>query len=176
MIKGLIYEDNFLTDEEEKNLMDFINKQKWSNKLSRRTQHYGYEYSYNKKNTIDKTDPIPPEFNFILDKLNNKFNKNFDQLIINEYKPGQGISPHIDNTELFDDTIISISLGSTYPMTFSFNNKHYSKRLKRKSLVGLTEDARYKWYHSISQKKSDDGVDRGTRISLTFRTIKKNLL
>jgi alkylated DNA repair dioxygenase AlkB len=174
IINGLIYEDNFLTDEEEKNLIKFINKQKWSEKLTRRTQHYGFEYSYDKKNTIIKTEDIPQEFKFIVDKLNNKFNKIFDQLIINEYKPGQGISPHIDNTELFDDTIVSISLGSTYPMIFSLGNNSYLKKLKKKSLVGLTGDARYKWFHSIPSRKSDDGVDRGIRISLTFRIMKNN--
>jgi len=171
-INGLIYEDNFLTDEEENNLIKFINKQKWSEKLVRRTQHYGYEYSYNKKNTIIKADPIPQEFNFILEKVNQKFNKNFNQLIINEYKPGQGIAHHIDNIELFDDTIISISLGSSYPMIFSLDDNNYSKKLKRKSLVALTGEARYKWSHSIPSRKSDDGVDRGIRISLTFRKIK----
>ena len=30
-----------------------------------------------------------------------------DQLIINEYQPGQGISPHIDCEPCFEDTIAS---------------------------------------------------------------------
>lgn len=41
-------------------------------------------------------------------------NKNikFNQLIINEYNPGQGINPHIDNPILFSSPIVSLSLGS----------------------------------------------------------------
>ncbi len=42
----------------------------------------------------------------------------FDQLIVNEYQPGQGISPHIDNKTLFSDIIVSLSLGSNAVMIF----------------------------------------------------------
>lgn len=169
MIKGLIYEDDFINESEEKKLLEFINSQNWSNKLSRRTQHYGFEYVYDKFNTLNKAPEIPAIFNDILDSINKKFNKKFDQLIINEYTPGQGIAPHIDNFKLFDDTIVSISLGSTYPMEFTYNDKSYTVILKNRSLVALTNDARYKYKHSISARKYDDGVLRGTRISLTFR-------
>jgi alkylated DNA repair dioxygenase AlkB len=169
MVNGLIYIDDFITDIEENNLLTFINLQKWSDKLSRRTQHYGYEYVYNKYNTLDKAPEIPTIFNDILNKINKKFNKTFNQLIINEYTPGQGIAPHIDNIKLFDDTIVSISLGSTYPMEFAYKDKVYTQILKQKSLVALTSDARYKYKHSISARKYDSCVLRGIRISLTFR-------
>lgn len=42
----------------------------------------------------------------------------FDQLIINEYQPGQGINPHIDNVKLFAEPIVSLSLGSECIMEF----------------------------------------------------------
>jgi alkylated DNA repair dioxygenase AlkB len=42
----------------------------------------------------------------------------FNQLIINEYEPGQGINPHVDNTTLFTDTVVSLSLGSEAIMNF----------------------------------------------------------
>ena len=42
----------------------------------------------------------------------------FDQLIVNEYQPGQGISPHIDNQTLFGDVVVSVSLSSNTIMTF----------------------------------------------------------
>ena len=41
-----------------------------------------------------------------------------DQLIVNDYAPGQGIPAHVD-APLFTDTIISISLGSSCVMEFS---------------------------------------------------------
>ena len=42
----------------------------------------------------------------------NLFDLEPDQLIINEYLPGQGIANHIDCEPCFDDTVISISLNS----------------------------------------------------------------
>lgn len=39
-------------------------------------------------------------------------------MIINEYEPGQGISPHIDNINLFKDIIVSLSLSSDCIMIF----------------------------------------------------------
>lgn len=42
----------------------------------------------------------------------------FDQLIVNEYEPGQGINPHIDNIKLFKSDIASLSLGSDCIMIF----------------------------------------------------------
>ncbi|WP_309758707.1 alpha-ketoglutarate-dependent dioxygenase AlkB [Agrobacterium pusense] len=41
-----------------------------------------------------------------------------DQVIANEYFPGQGISAHVDCVPCFDDTIVSISLLSACEMVF----------------------------------------------------------
>lgn len=174
MIQGLYFEENFLSEDEEKFLLNFINAQEWSEAISRRTQHYGYKYSYDRAvHTLESAKPIPEELHPLVVKLNAKFNKIFTQLIVNEYTPGQGISAHIDNPKLFGDTIVSISLGSTYPMKFSYpkESKEQTIFLTRRSLVALTEDARYKYTHSIPARKKDEGIPRGTRISLTFRTV-----
>ena len=39
--------------------MEDINDRNWNTSLKRRTQHYGYNYSYSHANTIEKTEPIP---------------------------------------------------------------------------------------------------------------------
>jgi alkylated DNA repair dioxygenase AlkB len=41
-----------------------------------------------------------------------------DQLIVNEYIPGQGIGDHVDHTKLFGQEVVSISLLSDVVMTF----------------------------------------------------------
>ena len=56
----------------------------------------------------------------------------FDQMIVNEYEPGQGINPHIDNTTLFRDTIVSVSLGSPTVMVFEKDKKKTEFILKRR--------------------------------------------
>jgi alkylated DNA repair dioxygenase AlkB len=43
--------------------------------------------------------------------------------------------------------------------------------LESRSLLILTCDARYKWKHGIALRKSDNGVKRQRRISLTFRKV-----
>lgn len=43
--------------------------------------------------------------------------------------------------------------------------------LESRSLLVLKGDARYKWKHGIAARKSDNGVKRQRRISLTFRKV-----
>jgi alkylated DNA repair dioxygenase AlkB len=42
-----------------------------------------------------------------------------DQAIINEYQPGQGISPHVDCVPCFGPVVAAISLGSDCVMDFT---------------------------------------------------------
>ena len=48
-------------------------------------------------------------------------------MIVNEYEPGQGISPHIDNVKLFDAVVVSVSLGSECVMQFTQKEKDEGK-------------------------------------------------
>jgi len=100
-----------------------------------------------------------------------------DQVIVNEYEPGQGIAPHIDCEPCFEDTIISLSLGSDAVMEFQ-HSKTKGKiplLLKRRSLVILKSESRYNWLHSIPARKTDTidnhKIQRENRISLTFRKV-----
>ena len=170
--KGLSYFPAYITKSEEKEFLDFINRQEWSSDLKRRTQHYGYKYPYDTKDKLVQTTPIPKELLPFVDRLNKQFGKTFDQLIVNEYLPGQGISGHIDHPKLFKDTVISLSLGSPCIMNFEMGDDKVEKVLDERSLVVLQDESRYKWKHSIPSRKSDKGVPRKTRVSFTFREIK----
>ena len=101
-----------------------------------------------------------------------------DQVIVNEYKPGQGISSHIDCEPCFKDTIVSLSLGSGCVMNFrnkSDKTKKIPVWLAPRSLVILSGEARYEWLHGIAARKWDewDGEkhERQRRVSLTFRKV-----
>jgi len=182
-IQGLLYRDNFITDEEEKYLIEKIDIQEWNTSLKRRTQHYGYIYDYNSKKAATKTNEIPEWCNFIVNRLleQNIIKQRPDQMIVNEYKPGQGIAMHTDNKNSFDDGIVSISLSSAVIMDFKHwgTNKTCEYLLKRCSILCMHEEARYDWGHGIAARMKDNGVERGRRISLTFRKMKgltENLL
>jgi len=142
-------------------------------------QQYGYKYSYTSRNLSvnDKTDEIPQFIEPVSQKLRTYFNGKLpQQLIINEYTPGQGINPHTD-AKVFGDPIISVSLGSSCEFLFDNTDLKYSLFLKPRTLVVMSGESRYKWKHSIPNKKNDvdpvtkEIVKRGTRVSLTFRIL-----
>jgi alkylated DNA repair dioxygenase AlkB len=105
------------------------------------------------------------------------FDETPDQIIVNEYQPGQGISAHIDCVPCFADTIASLSLGSSCVMDFTHSKTgdKSSLLLEPRSLLVLTGDARYVWQHAIAGRKTDrhNGqiIQRARRVSLTFRKV-----
>lgn len=186
-ISGLYYEPDFISEIDEEFIINEINNSEWSDTLSRRTQQYGYKYNYKKYNA-EKIIPLPEWANVIIDKLIKKdlINKEPDQLIVNEYLPGQGIAAHKDSTLLFDDKIIVISLGSDIGIKFTsdyLSVKSTTTYIKQRSLYMMTGDSRYKFTHEIKRRKvelakntngEEHKITRKTRISLTFRYMIKN--
>ncbi len=100
----------------------------------------------------------------------------FEQAIINEYLPGQGIAPHIDR-DCFGPIVATVSLGSAVNMDFCRDSTgdEYVQRLVPRSLVLLYGDARFKWRHGIAKRHYDmwngHKTKRHRRVSITFRTI-----
>ncbi|MGL4597702.1 MAG: alpha-ketoglutarate-dependent dioxygenase AlkB, partial [Bacteroidia bacterium] len=100
-----------------------------------------------------------------------------DQLIVNEYMPGQGITAHIDCEPCFEDTIASLSLNSACLMDFTQAQtlETTSLFLEPSSLLVLSDEARYNWKHGIANRKKDKYnnqlIERGRRVSLTFRKV-----
>ncbi|MEY4902758.1 MAG: hypothetical protein RLZZ292_573 [Bacteroidota bacterium] len=45
-IEGLTYVPNFISSQEEKDLINHIDNEIWLTDLKRRVQHYGYKYDY----------------------------------------------------------------------------------------------------------------------------------
>lgn len=173
--KGLTYIASYLSDIEQNTLLQEIDALPWSNELKRRVQHYGYKYDYTKKNINREmaVGPLPPACQHLAQKLveDNIFIEKPDQLIINEYLPGQGIAPHIDCVPCFEDIIVSISLGDVYVMDFTKFDDKLSLSLAVGSLLCLSGEARYKWRHGIVARVKDGDHERKRRISLTFRRV-----
>lgn len=179
-IEGLSVKCYFLSEEEATSILQEIDQEEWisgENALKRRTQHYGYEYNY-KSTQLTKAKPFPSCVEMICDRLikHNIFSRKPDQLIVNEYLPGQGISAHIDQSVIFGDAVVSVSLCGNCVMTFERKKYKVDLWFLERGIVVLKDDARYKWTHSIASRKNDkiDGVTypRNRRVSLTFRTIK----
>jgi alkylated DNA repair dioxygenase AlkB len=179
LIKGLYYAEDVLTPKEESDLIELINEQDWMADLSRRVQHYGYKYNYIKRriDIDDKIEDLPVWTNKLQEKifeLLKKANivlpfKDFDQLIINEYKKGQGIRAHVDCVPCFTDCIVSVTLGNSGIMTFRNGENEHDIKLSPRSIVVLTDESRYKWTHEIDPSKNKNFTVDKPRISLTFR-------
>jgi len=180
-IQGLSYIENFISDQEESDLIDLIDHGIWLNELKRRVQHYGYKYDYTKKQ-IDASLKIEELPHWALKVAHQIYDAGHlpyfpDQLIINEYQPGQGIASHIDCVPCFRECIVSLSLGSLCTMVFTEkkSGKEVETILSSRSLLVMADAARYEWQHGIKAKKSDwmDGVKkaRERRISMTFRKV-----
>lgn len=174
-IKGLIYIKDFVRDSQ--HLINFVDRQPWMTALVRRVQHYGYRYDYRARSVTKEMflGPLPSLFQQIAQQLFDAalFRSMPDQVIVNEYFPGQGISVHVDCIPCFGPVIATLSLGSRCEMEFSHlaSAAKYKQILEENSLLVLSDEARYKWRHAIQPRIFDDGVMRNRRISITFRTV-----
>lgn len=89
-------------------------------------------------------------------KTNFNLKNSFDQvIIINEYKPRQGILNHIDCIPCFKEVITSVSFLSSCIMQFSKDEEKYDLLLSPRSILLLSGEARYKWKHDIKSVKND---------------------
>lgn len=172
-ISGLTYIPSFITEEQEQFLISQIDQKPWLLDLKRRVQHYGYKYDY-KARKIDEKMKIGAVPNWLLSKeiFNHSVfeENNFDQVIINEYQQGQGISAHVDCIPCFTNVICSVSLLSPCEMVFeNVNTKEkQSIILTPRSLLIMKNEARYDWTHCIPARKSNV---KERRVSITFRKM-----
>ena len=181
-VPGLKFIEGFLTQEEQDDCVRRVDAaiDQWRNDLSRRVQHYGWRYDYKARAiTPDMHIGVLPNW---LSRLAHKlyeetrlFDRVPEQVIVNEYLPGQGIAMHIDHPG-FGPAVCTISLLDDWEMDFSQDWKDkVPALLQRGSGVLLTGESRSVWQHGIAPRKSEV-LERGRRnrqrrLSLTFRTV-----
>lgn len=180
---GLSLTPDFIGQDEACKLVQAIDQGDWSHELKRRVQHYGYRYDYRARQVTQDAylGPLPHWVKPITRRLldGGVLAEEPDQLIVNEYEPGQGIAAHTDCVPCFKDGIAIVSLLSDTVMEFTYPKtaEKVSLRLPINSLLILKDEARYDWRHAIPARKSDmvDGecVPRSRRVSLTIRTIRR---
>lgn len=171
----------FLSAVEEAHIVRLLDEGSWNGELKRRVQHFGYRYDYRARMVTRESclGPLPAWLKALGHRLvaAGIFEVAPDQVIANEYLPGQGISAHVDCEPCFDDTIVSLSLLSPCEMIFRDRQSDASASiiLEPRSALVLKGEARYRWRHEIPARKSDlvEGgrILRSRRISLTFRKV-----
>ena len=174
-IGGLSYLPNYITPQQESELAEAIDAQPWDTSWQRRRQLYGGAYG----NSDAPQGPIPEWGLTLADRIHAErlTERRFDHMLINEYLPGQGIAMHCDY-QPFDRTVVSLTLLSACVMDFRrlADGRQQALLLEPRSLLVLSDEARYQWQHRIARRKSDlwQGLrlPRARRVSVTFRSRK----
>jgi alkylated DNA repair dioxygenase AlkB len=179
--EGLRYISEYISKSEEEFLVSAIFSNSWLSDLKRRVQHYGWKYDYKARTVLPSMylGPLPTWAATIAERLHGDGHIKTvpNQVIVNEYEPGQGIANHIDCEPCFGDTIISLSLNSTCVMDFihTQSKKKIELLLEPRSLVVVSGASRTLWTHGIPARKTDSfrgrKIERKLRISLTYRQV-----
>jgi alkylated DNA repair dioxygenase AlkB len=181
-LPGFYLYTNLIDETFEQQLLAEIDSQTWIVDYARRLQYYGY-----RNELEDPYDliPFPVEMPQLMRALseqlvaNNIVQLQPDQVIVNEYVPGEGIRPHKDR-DYYENQICGVNLGSGCIMRFIRGNNQEVRDIEvpQRSVYVMQDDARKKWKHAIPPRKKDiiDGVikHRERRISITYRKVKQN--
>jgi len=169
--EGLALVDDFLSQEEALGWMESVaglietSEEEDSMKL-RKVCHFGYNFNYD-INNIDLEDlsaqPFPRIWSSALERAvaDGYLEEMPDQCTVNRYLPGQGIPAHVDTHSCCTRQIASISLGSDITMDFLHLGAaadcadSVSLRLKNRSLMVMSDEARYAHSHGIVPRKHD---------------------
>ena len=179
-VPGLYLYSDFINVEREKQLLEEIDNQIWMIDYSRRLQYYGYRNELEKPyDLIPFPVAFPSQIQTLAQEITQKgiLAQEPDQVIVNEYSPGEGIKAHRDRN-YFENQICGINLGSGCIMKFirGLNLEVIDVEIPRRSLYILQDDARKKWSHGIPARKKDmiDGMiqHRERRVSITYRKVK----
>ncbi|KAB2053781.1 hypothetical protein ES319_A12G210700v1 [Gossypium barbadense] len=208
-IPGLYLFHDFISVVEEGQLLQAVDTGSWISLSKRRVQHYGYKFCYDTRNVDTKQHlgALPSFVSFILERISLSPDipetLDLDQLTVNEYPPGVGLSPHIDTHSAFEGLIFSLSLagpcimefrrytaGSWVPKTASISGMEVENPnscsevsgkaiyLPPRSMLLLSGEARCAWHHYIPHHKIDKVnetmIRRGSRrVSFTFRKVRR---
>jgi alkylated DNA repair dioxygenase AlkB len=168
---------DFLSEAEENMLLHSISKLDLHPMIfqgfeaKRKVISFGYDYSFDRR-TLTKSRPIPPDFQWLLDKtaVQLHIKNDFAELLITEYPPDSVINWHRDAPPF--DVIAGISLLSECIFRFRpFDKKKQNRKsiisipLAKRSLYLMQGESREDWQHSILPVNT-------TRYSVTLRTLR----
>lgn len=181
-VPGLAIVPDWLGPGERHELLDAVDRDVWSDELRRRVQHHGWRYDYRRREVSpdDCLGPLPAHLAVVAGRLAAEgwTEQPYDQVIVNEYEPGQGIAAHIDCLPCFGPSVASVALTGSCEMVFDRpgTERQVPVHLGPGTLLVLRGPAREDWRHAIPARRSDAvggrRVARTRRVSLTFRTVR----
>lgn len=174
--RGLSYREDFITTDEEQQLLSEIQRLALQEAryrqytARRRTVNYGFSYDFT--HLQSKPAPAIPDF---LTPLRTRAAEwvgvqpaDFVQALIAEYQPGTPLGWHRDVPDF--EVVVGISLAGTarlrfrpYPWTPEKKSQVFALELAPRSAYILRDQARWDWQHHVPPTKE-------LRYSITFRT------
>jgi alkylated DNA repair protein (DNA oxidative demethylase) len=174
--EGLVYEPDFLTEEEERTLLAAIavlefEEIRMHGQVARRTaKHYGIAYDYDNPAASRPGEPLPEWLEPLRARVAELVGLHPDELVealVQHYPPGAPIGWHRDAPKF--GLVAGVSLASPGRMRFQRGKREAREvtevMLDPGSAYVLAGKARWSWQHSIPPVKEH-------RYPITFRTLR----
>jgi alkylated DNA repair dioxygenase AlkB len=176
-MEGLIYVEEFVTPEEERDVLGQLEAIEYKPVVMRGqaslrgVRHFGLDYDYGDRAVVP-ADPLPEPLEWLRERcaaLIEREPADLAQILISRYPPGAGIGWHRD-APMFGSKIAGVSLLA--PSRMRFQRKVEGERethaieLAPRSAYVLSGPARWSWQHTIPAQKE-------LRYSITFRTLRR---
>ena len=138
---------------------------------NRQVVGFGFRYDYSRREVVEAP-PVPSFLEPLRLKIGEAFDRpagTFEQVLINEYRPGAGIGWHRDKPQFAE--VVGVSLLA--PCNFRLRRRsgkawdRFSLTVAPRSAYMLSGPSRTIWEHSVPP------LDRH-RYSITFRTLAKS--
>ncbi|VDK75222.1 unnamed protein product [Litomosoides sigmodontis] len=175
IVPGLNVVTDFLTEAEEVDLVDAIDKADWAlSQSGRRKQDYGPRVNFKRRKIkMDRFLGMPSYVDVILDRMNSISPDLFGsyqpfELCNLEYSDDRlsTIEMHYDDTWIWGERLICLNLLSKSVLTYSNDEKKLIiyVPLYERLMVCMSDEIRYSWMHAVFPEHI-----RGRRIALTMR-------
>ena len=152
---GLYYLPEFLTAEQQAEIISRLDGSEWNNDLRRRVQQYGLRYDYRARAvTSDMYLGALPDWLQALARqvhdATSLFDRMPEQVIVNEYRGAQGIAEHTGHPG-FGLVIAMVSLLADREMNFAprYRQPPRPALLENGSCLTITGLSRSRWTHCI---------------------------
>jgi alkylated DNA repair dioxygenase AlkB len=172
MPEGLLYQQDFISQDEEQALLKQIRalpleEAKYKSfTAKRRTVSYGGSYDFD-TNQLGPAPDIPGFLLPLRDRVAALVGANpFAHALVTEYRPGTELGWHRDVGEF--ELVVGVSLAGRCRMRFRHyppekGTKIFTLELEPRSVYVLRDEIRWRWQHSVAATKE-------LRYSITFRT------
>ncbi|KAM6907268.1 alpha-ketoglutarate-dependent dioxygenase alkB homolog 4 [Xenentodon cancila] len=185
---GVFLWENFVSEEEEEELIVLMDRDVWNQSQSgRRKQDFGPKVNFKKKKVrVGDFSGLPPVSQKLLVRMQQEPSLSGFQPVEQcnlDYHPqrGSAIDPHLDDSWLWGERLVTINLLSDTTLTMSLEEGlpeaglseevRVAVHLPRRCLVVLRGEARHRWKHAIHR---EDIHER--RVCSTFRELSAEFL